>query len=68
MVRHHIKWLQTVDRFALSTILESDEDPTTCSQVDVASGTLLFSTFRKTFKITNGNQSSGAGTSDEIIN
>ena len=56
---------QTVDRFALDAANE-DETPTQ-SQVDVASGTTPYTLgFRKAFKITNGNQTSGAGTSDEI--
>ena len=56
---------QTVDRFALDAASE-DETPTQ-SQVAVASGTTPYTLgFRKAFKITNGNQTSGAGTSDEI--
>ena len=58
--------LATVDRFGLSTGGE-DEDLTQ-EQGDVASGTTPYSLgFRKTYKITNGNQTSGAGTSDRAI-
>ena len=56
----------TVDRFrqAYSGI---DEAPTQ-SQVSVASGTTPYSQgFRKAFRITNGNQTSGAGSSDLIL-
>ena len=54
---------QTVDRFAKD---ESGTDESlTQAQVDVASGTTPYTLgFRKAFKITNGNQTSGAGTSD----
>ena len=56
----------TVDRFGLSTGGE-DEDLTQ-AQVDVASGTTPFSLgFRKAYKITNGNQTSGAGADDRAI-
>ena len=56
---------QTVDRF------KPDEggvdEATTKAQVDVASGTSPYqSGFRKAYKITNGNQTSGAGSSDYI--
>ena len=45
---------------------DTDEAPT-FSQVDVASGTPAFQAgFRKAFKVTNGNQTSGAGASDQI--
>ena len=58
--------LATVDRFGLSTGGE-DEDLTQ-AQVDVASGTTPFSLgFRKAYKITNGNQTSGAGADDRAI-
>ena len=58
--------LATVDKFGLSTGGE-DEDLTQ-EQGDVASGTTPYSLgFRKTYKITNGNQTSGAGTSDRAI-
>ena len=55
----------TVDRIraARSSV---DENPT-FSQVDVASGTTPYSLgFRKAFKVTNGNQTSGAGSNDVI--
>ena len=56
---------ETVDRF-LTRIGGTDEAPT-FAQVDVASGTTPYSLgFRKAFKITNGNQTSGAGASDYI--
>ena len=56
---------QTVDRFATS-ISGTDETPTQ-SQADVASGTTPYTLgFRKAFKITNGNQTGGAGTSDRV--
>ena len=43
-----------------------DESPT-FSQVDVASGTTPYTLgFRKAFRVTNGNQTSGAGVSDQI--
>ena len=58
--------IATVDRFGLSTGGE-DEDLTQ-AQVDVASGTTPFSLgFRKAYKITNGNQTSGAGADDRAI-
>ena len=51
---------QTVDRF-LTGIAVTNESPTT-EQVDVASGTTPYTLgFRKAYKITNGNQTSGAG-------
>jgi len=56
----------SVDRFkmALSSV---DENPTQ-AQADVASGTTPYSLgFRKAFKVTNGNQTSGAQTGDVII-
>ena len=44
----------------------TDEAPT-FAQVDVAAGTTPYTLgFRKAFKITNGNQTSGAGTSDYV--
>ena len=44
----------------------TDETPT-MSQVDVASGTTPYSLgFRKAFRITNGNQTSGAGAADRL--
>ena len=55
----------TVDRMQIRTS-GVDEQPT-MAQVDVASGTTPYSLgFRKAFKITNGNQTSGAGASDYI--
>ena len=54
---------QTVDRFQLVSS-GTDEAPTQ-EQVDVASGTTPYTLgFRKAFKITNGNQTSGAGAAD----
>jgi len=56
---------QTVDRFEVE-YSGTDEAPTQ-AQVDVASGTTPYTSgFRKAFKITNGNQTSGAGASDRI--
>ena len=56
----------TVDRFGLSTS-SIDEDPTQ-AQVDVSSGTTPYTLgFRKAYKITNGNQTGGAGTGDRIV-
>jgi len=55
----------SVDRFRVQHSA-TDEAPTQ-SQVDVASGTTPYSLgFRKAFRITNGNQTSGAGTGDKI--
>ena len=54
-----------VDRFSAS-IGGTDEAPT-YAQVDVASGTTPYTLgFRKALKITNGNQTSGAGAADYI--
>ena len=54
-----------IDRFR-SNISGNDEAPTQ-SQVDVASGTSPYSLgFRKAFRMTNGNQTSGAGTTDVL--
>ena len=56
---------QTVDRFKVG-LGGNDEGPT-MSQADVASGTTPYTNgFRKCFKITNGNQTSGAGADDTI--
>ena len=56
----------TVDRFKL-VHAGTDEAPTQ-EQVDVASGTTPYTLgFRKAFKITNGNQTSGAGASDNTL-
>ena len=55
----------TVDRFEME-YTGTDEAPTQ-AQVDVASGTTPYTLgFRKAFKITNGNQTSGAGAADRI--
>jgi len=57
---------QTVDRFFLNTD-GVDEEPTQ-AQVAVSSGTTPYTAgFRQAFKITNGNQTSGAGSADNII-
>jgi len=57
---------QTVDRIQLFTN-GVDESPTQ-EQVDIASGTSPYTNgFRKAFKITNGNQTSGAGSADYIV-
>ena len=54
-----------VDRFSCA-YSGVDEAPT-LAQVDVASGTPAYQAgFRKCLKITNGNKTSGAGTSDEM--
>ena len=55
----------TVDRF-VGSWSGQDESPTQ-SQEDVASGTTPYTEgFRKSFRITNGNQTSGAGASDIV--
>ena len=55
----------TVDRFRIADP-NVDEAPTQ-AQVDVASGTTPYTLgFRKALKITNGNQTSGAGSTDVI--
>jgi len=57
---------QTVDRFLISSG-GVDEAPTQ-AQVDVASGTTPYTLgFRKAFRLTNGNQTSGAGAADYLI-
>ena len=57
--------MQTVDRFNCSSS-GTDETPTQ-AQADVASGTTPYTLgFRKSFKITNGNQTGGAGATDYI--
>jgi len=57
---------QTLDRYYLD-FNGTDEAPTQ-AQVDVSSGTTPYTNgFRKAYKITNGNQSGGAGTSDAIM-
>jgi len=56
----------TLDRF-FTNYSGLDEAPTQ-SQVDVASGTTPYSLgFGKAFKMTNGNQTSGAGASDRLL-
>ena len=56
---------QTIDRIN-QQFSGTDEAPT-FAQVDVASGTTPYTNgFRKALKITNGNQTSGAGASDYI--
>ena len=55
----------TVDRFQVNNS-GTDEAPTQ-AQVDVASGTAPYNLgFRKALKVTNGNQTSGAGAADYI--
>ena len=55
----------TVDRFRVA-YTGTDEAPTQ-AQVDVAAGTTPYTLgFRKAFKVTNGNQTSGAGADDAI--
>ena len=55
----------TVDRFQTGTS-GVDESPTQ-AQADVSAGTTPYTLgFRKAFKVTNGNQTSGAGTSDVV--
>ena len=55
----------TVDRFKI-TNTGTDESPTQ-AQVDVASGTTPYTSgFRKALKVTNGNQTGGAGAADFI--
>ena len=55
----------TVDRFQVRDI--SVDESSTKEQVDVASGTTPYTSgFRKALKITNGNQTSGAGAGDQI--
>ena len=57
---------QTVDRFK-AFWTGQDENPTQ-AQGDVAAGTTPYTLgFRKTFKLTNGNQTSGAGAADYFI-
>ena len=53
----------TVDRF--KTQRTGNDEAPTYEQADVASGTTPYSLgFRKSFKVTNGNQSAGAGAND----
>tara|TARA_Y100000593_G_C4291628_1_gene328539 strand:- start:322 stop:1482 length:1161 start_codon:yes stop_codon:yes gene_type:complete len=57
---------QTVDRF-YGDFSGTDEAPT-FAQVDLSSSDTPYSLgFRKAFKITNGNQTSGAGTADKVL-
>jgi len=57
--------MQTVDRFA--SFHNGTDEASTQAQVDVASGTTPYTSgFRKALKITNGNQTSGAGATDYI--
>ena len=56
---------RTVDRFRFAWA-GTDENPTQ-AQVDVASGTTPYTLgFRKALKVTNGNQTSGAGGADRV--
>ena len=56
---------QTVDRYYIN-YSGTDEAPTQ-AQADVSSGTSPYAEgFRKSFKITNGNQTSGAGAADRM--
>ncbi len=56
---------QTVDRFQVS-FGGTDEAPTQ-AQVDVAAGTTPYTLgFRKAYKLTNGNQTGGAGATDYL--
>ena len=56
---------QTVDRF--SPYHGGTDEAPTYAQVDVASGTTPYTSgFRKSLKVTNGNQTSGAGAGDLI--
>ena len=55
----------TVDRFSINHT-GLNEDLTT-AQADISSGTTPYTSgFKKSFKITNGNQSAGAGSGDHI--
>jgi len=55
----------SVDR--MSTQFSGTDEAPTYAQVDVSSGTTPYTLgFRKAFKITNGNQTSGAGSSDYV--
>ena len=55
----------SVDRFKCE--YSGTDEATTQAQVDVASGTTPYTLgFRKAYKVTNGNQTSGAGSSDRI--
>ena len=55
----------SVDRFRV--LYQGTDEAPTQSQVDVASGTTPYTLgFRKALRVTNGNQTSGAGSSDNI--
>ena len=55
----------SVDRFRV--LYQGTDEAPTQSQVDVASGTTPYTLgFRKALRVTNGNQTSGAGASDNI--
>ena len=55
----------TVDRIYTAT--SSVDEAPTYEQVDVSSGTTPYASgFRKAFKVTNGNQTGGAGTGDRV--
>ena len=57
---------QTVDRFNINT--DGTDEACTNAQSDVASGTTPYAVgLRKTLKITNGNQTSGAGAADNVV-
>ena len=58
--------LHTVDRF--QNVFSGLDENATQAQADIASGTTPYTSgFRKSFKITNGNQTSGAGAADFIF-
>ena len=55
----------TVDRFAVN--FTGTDEAVTQAQVDVSSGTTPYTSgFRKALKVTNGNQTSGAGADDYV--
>ena len=55
----------TVDRFKY--LHGGNDNPLTQSQADVAAGTTPYTLgFRKSYKLTNGDQTSGAGTNDNV--
>ena len=57
--------INSVDRFAL--LYNGTDEAPTQAQVDIAAGTTPYTLgFRKAFKVTNGNQTSGAGSSDYV--
>ena len=57
--------MQTIDRFNCS--FSGTDEALTQEQADVSSGTTPYTLgFKKSYKITNGNQTSGAGSSDAI--